>query len=150
MAVVVAVYRSVMADVEQAIRRVPLFSDLSKREVRQLAAAMSERTFPAGTAITEKGKPGIGFFIIVNGTATVSDGSATIGSLKPGDHFGEIALIDEGPRMANVVADTDLDCYALTAWQFRPFVQAHPDVAWALLQSLVKRMVRDTGLPTGG
>jgi CRP-like cAMP-binding protein len=52
--------------------------------------------------------------------------------------------------MADVVADTDLECYALTAWQFRPFVQAHPDVAWALLQSLVKRVVRDTGLPAGG
>jgi CRP-like cAMP-binding protein len=138
-----------MADVEQAIRQVPLFSDLSKRDVKQLASAMSERSFPAGTMVTEKGKPGIGFFIIVNGTATVSDGGVMINTLKPGDHFGEIALIDEGPRMADVVADTDLDCYALTAWQFRPFVQSHPDVAWALLQSLVKRVVRDTGLSSG-
>jgi CRP/FNR family transcriptional regulator, cyclic AMP receptor protein len=143
------VYRSVMADVEQAIRQVPLFSDLSKREVKQLAAAMSERSFPAGTAVTEKGKPGIGFFIIVNGTATVLDDGVTIGKLKAGDHFGEIALIDEGPRMADVVADSDLECYALAAWQFRPFVQGHPDVAWALLQALVKRVVRDTGLPAG-
>jgi CRP/FNR family transcriptional regulator, cyclic AMP receptor protein len=148
-AVAVAVYRSVMAEVEQAIRQVPLFSDLSKRDVKQLAAAMSERSFPAGAAITEKGKPGIGFFIIVNGTATVSDGGVAINTLKAGDHFGEIALIDEGPRMADVVAETDLDCYALAAWQFRPFVQAHPDVAWALLQSLVKRVVRGTGPPPG-
>ena len=45
--------------------------------------------------------------------------------------------------MAEVTADTDLECYALAAWQFRPFVQDHPDVAWALMQSLVKRIVRD-------
>ena len=102
-----------MADVEEAISRSPLFSELSKKDVKQLAAAMTERSFPAGTAIIEKGKPGVGFFVIARGTATVSDGSATIGALKPGDHFGEIALIDEGPRMAEVMADTDLDCYAL-------------------------------------
>ncbi len=139
-----AVYRSGMTDVEDAIRRVSLFQDLSKRDVKQLASAMSERSFSAGTVIAEKGKPGIGFFIIVDGAATVSDGGATISTLKAGDHFGEIALIDEGPRMADVTADTDLRCYALAAWQFRPFVQDHPDVAWALLQSLVKRVVRDT------
>ena len=66
-----------------------------------------------------------------------------VGALKAGDHFGEVALIDEGTRMAEVTAETDLECYALAAWQFRPFVQDHPDVAWALMQSLVKRIVRD-------
>jgi len=64
-------------------------------------------------------------------------------SLKAGDHFGEVALIDDGPRMAEVTAETDLECYALAARQFRPFVPDHPDVAWALMQSLVKRIVRD-------
>jgi CRP-like cAMP-binding protein len=138
-----------MTDVEDAIRRVTLFQDLSNRDVKRLASAMTERSFPAGTVIAEKGTPGIGFFIIVDGVAKVSDGGAIINTLKAGDHFGEIALIDDGPRAADVTADTDLKCYALASWQFRPFVKDHPDVAWALLQSLVKRVVRDPGAASG-
>jgi CRP-like cAMP-binding protein len=132
-----------MADREDVIRSVTLFSELSKKDLKKLAAAMHERSFPAGSLVTEKGKPGLGLFVIVHGTATVSSDGKVVATLKPGDHFGEIALIDDGPRTAEVTADTDLECYALASWQFRPFVQEHPDVAWALLQSLVKRLYRD-------
>jgi CRP-like cAMP-binding protein len=130
-------------DVQEAIRNAPLFSQLSKKDIKQLAAALSQRSFPAGAVVIEKGKPGVGFFIIASGSATVSVGGNRVRALKAGDHFGEVALIDDGPRMAEVTAETDLECYALAAWQFRPFVQDHPDVAWAMLQSLVKRIVRD-------
>jgi CRP/FNR family transcriptional regulator, cyclic AMP receptor protein len=133
----------VLMDVQQAISSTPLFAQLGKKDVKQLAAALSERRFPAGSIIIEKGKPGVGFFIIADGTATVTVNGSLVRSLTAGDHFGEIALIDDGPRMAEVVADTDVDCFVLAAWQFRPFVQDHPDVAWALMQSLVKRIVRD-------
>ncbi|MGA2933226.1 MAG: cyclic nucleotide-binding domain-containing protein, partial [Acidimicrobiales bacterium] len=137
------VYRSSMMDVQEAIRNAPLFSQLSKKDIKQLAATLNQRSFPAGTVIIEKGKPGVGFFIIAGGAATVTVAGNQVRSLKAGDHFGEVALIDDGPRMAEVTAVTDLECYALAAWQFRPFVQDHPDVAWALMQSLVKRIVRD-------
>jgi CRP-like cAMP-binding protein len=132
-----------MADREDVIKSVSLFSELSKKDLKKLAAAMHERTFPAGSLVTETGKPGLGLFVIVNGTATVSSDGQAIATLKPGDHFGEIALIDDGPRTAEVMADTDLECIALASWQFRPFVQEHPDVAWALLVTLVKRLYRD-------
>jgi CRP-like cAMP-binding protein len=132
-----------MPDVSDAIAKVALFSQLSKKDIKHLSSEMTERSFPAGAVICEKGKPGLGFFIIENGTASVSVDDKTVATLGPGDHFGEIALIDEGPRMAEVKADTDIRCYALTAWQFRPFVKDHPDVAWQLLQSLVQRIVRD-------
>ena len=132
-----------MIDVQEAIRKAPLFSQLSKKDIKQLAATLNPRSFPAGTVIIEKGKPGVGFFVIASGTATVTAGGNQVRSLTVGDHFGEVALIDDGPRMAEVRAQTDLECYALAAWQFRPFVQDHPDVAWALMQSLVKRIVRD-------
>jgi CRP-like cAMP-binding protein len=69
--------------------------------------------------------------------------SKPIRVLKEGDHFGEIALIDEGPRMAEVRANDEATCYALAAWEFRPFVRDHPDVAWALMQSLVQRLAHD-------
>jgi CRP/FNR family cyclic AMP-dependent transcriptional regulator len=127
-----------MAEVEDAIGRVPLFDKLSKRDLKSLAASMTERVFPAGTVITEVGQSGVGFFIIDSGTATVLVGGKPVQKLVAGDHFGEIALIDQGPRTATVTADSDLRCYGLTIWDFRPFVQARPDVAWALLQTLVQ------------
>jgi len=132
-------------DVQEAIKNAPLFSRLAKKDVKQLAALLTQRSFPAGTVIIEQGKPGVGFFIIASGTASVTGGGTRSWQLKQGDHFGEVALIDDGPRMAEVTAETDLECYALAAWQFRPFVQDHPDVAWALMQSLVRRIVRDSG-----
>jgi len=121
---------------------VPLFANLSKRDLKGLATSMKERSFPAGTVITEIGQDGIGFFIIDNGTATVVVGDKPVRTLQSGDHFGEIALIDQGPRTARVTADTELRCFGLAAWEFRPFVRDHPDVAWALLETLAGR-VRD-------
>ena len=131
-----------MADVEDAISRVPLFANLSKNDRKKLAASMKERTFPVGTVITEVGSSGVGFFIIDSGTATVVLGESRTRTLTSGDYFGEIALIDGGPRTARITADTELRCYGLTSWEFRPFVQARPDVAWALLQNLAQR-IRD-------
>jgi CRP-like cAMP-binding protein len=132
-----------MGDIEDAIGRVSLFEKLSDRDRRRLAASMHERTFPSGSVITQVGQEGLAFFIIDSGTASVVQKGSKVATLKSGDHFGEIALIDEGPRTAEITADTDVKCYGLTAWDFRPFVQSHPDVAWAMLQTLVKRW-RDT------
>jgi CRP/FNR family cyclic AMP-dependent transcriptional regulator len=130
-----------MSPIEDAISRVPLFAKLSARDRKGLAASMKERTFPAGTVITDVGQNGVGFFIIDSGTASVVvDGDKPIRTLTAGDHFGEIALIDGGPRTARITADTDLRCYGLTSWEFRPFVQVHPDVAWALLETLAQRL----------
>jgi CRP/FNR family transcriptional regulator, cyclic AMP receptor protein len=137
-----------MSDAQEAIRSSPIFSHLSKKDVKQLASAMNEVSFPAGAHVVETNQPGVGFFVITSGTATVSRDGDRVRALKAGDHFGEIALIDEGARTAEVIADTDLQCLALAGWQFRPFVRDHPDVAWALLRSLVQRLVRDTA-PSG-
>jgi CRP-like cAMP-binding protein len=69
----------------------------------------------------------------------VSVGGEPRGTLGPGDYFGEIALIDEGVRSASITAATDLLCYGMTPWEFRPFVEQHPQVAWGLLQTLARR-----------
>jgi CRP/FNR family cyclic AMP-dependent transcriptional regulator len=130
-------------DVQATIKNAPLFAQLPKKDITRLCAALTERNITAGTVIIEEGKPGVGFFVIASGSATVSVKGKAIRSLGVGDHFGEVALIDDGPRMAEVVADTELECYVLPAWQFRAFVKDHPDVAWALMQSLVRRIVRD-------
>jgi CRP-like cAMP-binding protein len=129
-----------MEDVHQSLSRVPLFAGVGKKELKRLAAQMSERTFPEGYVIATEGETGVGFFLIEDGTARVSVGGETRRDLGPGDWFGEIALIDEGPRSASVTAATDLRCRGLSVWEFRPFVQSHPEVAWPLLQALVGRL----------
>jgi CRP/FNR family transcriptional regulator, cyclic AMP receptor protein len=122
------------------LRKVPLFSELGDRELEKLAGHFKERTFPEGSAVTMEGSTGTGFFVVVEGNATVSVSGEQRGTLGPGDSFGEIALVDEGTRSATITAATDLRCYGLTAWEFRPFVEEHPQVAWPLLKQMAKRL----------
>jgi CRP-like cAMP-binding protein len=136
-----------MADVAQALGRVPLFAGVREKDRKRLAKLMSERTFPSGETVTAEGKTGIGFFVIEDGSATVTVKGAEVGSLGPGDHFGEIALIDEGARSATITAASDLRCRGMAAWQFRSFVQEHPEVAWPLLETMVARLREAEGRP---
>jgi CRP/FNR family cyclic AMP-dependent transcriptional regulator len=128
-----------MADVAETLSRIPLFAGVKGRDLGRLAKIMSERTFAEGEAITTEGQSGVGFFVIEHGNATVSLKGEILRTLGPGDHIGEIALIDEGPRSATVTATTDLSCRGMAAWEFRSFVQEHPEVAWELLQVLAAR-----------
>jgi CRP/FNR family cyclic AMP-dependent transcriptional regulator len=128
-----------MAD-EERLAQIPLFSGIKPKDLNRLGKRMTERTFSEGDEITVEGKGGIGFFVIEDGNATVSVGGKIVRTLGPGDHFGEIALIDSGPRSATVVAGTDLRCRGMSAWEFKPFVEDHPEVAWALLETLVGRL----------
>jgi CRP/FNR family cyclic AMP-dependent transcriptional regulator len=125
------------------LRQVPLFAELDKREIELLARQLHERRFPEGAEVTKEGDTGAGFFVIAEGSAEVSVSGDQRATLGPGDYFGEIALIDEGVRSASITAATDLLCYGMTPWEFRPFVEEHPQVAWSLLQTLARRM-RDT------
>jgi CRP/FNR family cyclic AMP-dependent transcriptional regulator len=123
-----------------ALRQVPIFAGLTDDDLQRLGRQMKERRFKEGAEVTTEGAGGAGFFVIVEGNATVSVGGEARATLGPGDYFGEIALIDEGTRSASIMAATDLLCYGLTAWEFRPFVEEHPQVAWTLLQTLAKRL----------
>lgn len=130
-----------MADAPiDALRKVPLFAELDKRELEMLARQLHERRFPEGAEVTKEGAGGAGFFVIAEGNADVSVGGEKRTTLGPGDYFGEIALIDEGMRSASITAVTDLLCYGMTPWEFRPFVEEHPQVAWTLLTTLARRL----------
>ena len=139
-----------MADVVQSLKGVPLFSGVGDRQLKRLANVMRESRFAEGEAITTEGRSGIGFFLIEEGNASVSLHGEIIRTLGPGDHFGEIALIDEGPRSATVTASTDLRCRGMAAWEFRSFVQEHPEVAWPLLQTLASRLREAEGRAEAG
>jgi CRP/FNR family transcriptional regulator, cyclic AMP receptor protein len=123
-----------------ALRNVPLFRDLDEDDLGRLATQMKERRFAEGSPMTSEGTGGVGFFVIGDGNATVSVGGEVKTTLGPGDYFGEIALIDEGTRSATITAATDVTAYGLTPWEFRPFVEDHPQVAWALLKTLAQRL----------
>ena len=124
----------------ETLRKVPLFVELDERELEQLARQLHERRFPEGADVTSEGAGGAGFFVIAEGNADVAVGGEHRASIGPGDFFGEIALIDTGVRSASITATTELLCYGLTAWEFRPFVEENPKVAWALLQTLAGRL----------
>jgi CRP/FNR family transcriptional regulator, cyclic AMP receptor protein len=129
-----------MSAMTDSLREVPLFSELSSRELNRLADSMQEISFASGREVVAEGKGGVGFFVILEGSARVSRGGEERGTLNTGDYFGEMALIDGDDRTASVHAEGDLRCAAMTSWTFRPFVKDHPDVAWALLTALVKRV----------
>jgi CRP-like cAMP-binding protein len=120
------------------LKQVPLFSDLDRKELERVAASMKERTFSAGDTVTAEGSSGVGFFVIESGTAKVSVGGEERRTLGPGDYFGEVALLNESARTATIRADTDLKCYGLTSWEFRPLVETHGSIAWKLLQAMSK------------
>lgn len=126
----------------EALQRVPLFADLSQHEIRQVARLFKERHFKKGDTVIKEGSGGAAFFVIESGDAAIFIGGKQHSTLKPGDYFGEIALIDEGTRMATISATTDMVCYGVTFWDFRPLVESNGVIGWKLLQGMA-RMLRD-------
>ena len=128
-----------MATLADDLARVPLFESLSRRQVNRLAREARARRFAAGTPVVREGEmSGAGFFVIQDGTASVTIGKKRVATLGPGDYFGEVALIAERPRRATVTAETPLDCLDISFWTFRRFAKANPDVMWSLLQRIVE------------
>jgi len=124
----------------ELLKQVPLFSDLNDRELKQVASSMKERTFDAGQTVTEEGKGGIGFFVIEDGSANVSIGGKDVRSIGPGDYFGEIGLVADMDRTATIIAASELRCYGMTSWDFRPLVESNASIAWKMLQVLAQRL----------
>jgi CRP/FNR family cyclic AMP-dependent transcriptional regulator len=122
------------------LSRVPLFAELSDRELKKLARSFKESKFSSGDVIAAQGKGGVGFFVIGEGEVAYSVDGQETGRGGPGEYFGEIALIDDGPRSASVTAVTDVLAYGLTSWEFRPLVEEDATIAWELLQTMAKRL----------
>jgi pyruvate,water dikinase len=124
----------------EVLRHTRLFGDLEKEEVQEIAVHFKERRFPQGETVIKEGSGGAAFYVIESGEATVTIGGEQRGTLKAGDYFGEIALIDEGVRMATITASTELVCHGLTLWEFRPLVEDNGVIGWRLLQTLAKEL----------
>jgi CRP-like cAMP-binding protein len=133
-----------VASLVDQLKKVPLFSGLSPRQLKQLARGFKEREFKDGTQVVREGQmSGVGFFVIAEGEATVRVGGSEVARLGPGDHFGELALISERVRSATVTADGPLRCLVMAFWDFRQFARQNPDVTWKLLQHLVELLTEE-------
>ena len=132
-----------VVDAIDVLGRVPLFAGVSREDLGRLGERMREATFPAGDVIVREGTRGarvLAFFVILDGTAAVTFEAAALSTLSAGDYFGEIGLILDTARTATVTAETDLVCSALSAWDFRAFVEEHPGVEAALTRALEARL----------
>jgi CRP/FNR family cyclic AMP-dependent transcriptional regulator len=124
----------------ELLQRVPLFAELKPRELERLSGSFKERTFSEGDSVATEGEGAAGFFVIESGEAVVSVHGDERARLGPGDYFGDVAMIDQGDRTASILAKSELKCYGLTPWEFRPLVQTNASIAWKILQALAKQV----------
>jgi CRP-like cAMP-binding protein len=122
------------------LRRVPLFAGLEKRELEEIAGSMRERRVAAGGMVVEQGAGGAGFFIVDEGEADVFVDGEHRNTIGPGDYFGEIALLTGSDRTATITAKTDMLCYGMTAWDFKPLVEENATIAWKLLTAMAQKL----------
>ena len=129
------------------IKGVPLFQGLTNRQLKRLAGRFIPRSFKAGEKIVEQGKGGAGMFVVISGRAeavleTSDTVEAIVNTFGPNDFFGEIALLDDGPRTASVVAREATDCIGLTRSDFLSLMQNDAEMGVTISEELAKRMRR--------
>jgi CRP-like cAMP-binding protein len=131
----------------QFLARVPLFRNLNKKQLQSLARAVVARHFKAGEELIEQGKGGIGLFIIVSGRAEAThtriDGTeVVVNTFKPTDFFGELAVLNDEPRTASVIAVEDTEVLVLVRWELFGKLRQDPEMAIVILQELTRRFQR--------
>ena len=129
-------------ELEQQLATVPLLAGLEDRVRRRLAEIGKRRTYAADETIVREGSTGTALYIVLRGRARVERDGAAIGQLNAGDFFGELALIEEHPRSATVVAREETDCLLFPAWEFTALLEEHPEIAVPIMRELIARLHR--------
>lgn len=119
---------------------VPLFSGLSKRDLRRVAEAAEEITVEEGETLVDQGRPGDELFVVLKGKAVVRRNNRKVGDLGPGEYFGELALLDRLPRAASVIASTPMTLLVLGRRRFGDVLEEVPGMATTLLASMAGRL----------
>lgn len=127
-------------DLEQLLASVPLTAGLEDRVRRRLAGIGRVRAYPSGTTIVEEGASATALYIVVSGRARIVRVGETIGEVVRGDFFGELALIEEQPRSATVIAEEDTECLLFPAWEFTALLAEHPELAVPIMRALIARL----------
>ena len=134
-------------DMTEFLASVPLFQGLSKRHRSQLAKRFIPRSYKAGQSIVTQGKGGEGMFTIISGNAEAlvetADGTKTVvNTFGPAKFFGEVAMLDDGPRTASVIATEDTECLILTRSDFISVMQNDAEMATEIAMALARRLRR--------
>ena len=124
----------------ELIASVPLFARCSKKELREIAAVADEMDFPEGRALTQEGKPGREFLVLIEGTAEVRQRGRKINSLRAGDFLGEIALLSGKPRTATVTTTSPVRALVITERSFKRLLQRSSPLQMKVLEALVERL----------
>ena len=124
----------------ELIKRAPLFANCSKRELEQIASIADEIDLRAGKVLTEEGKPGREFFVLLEGSADVTKNGRRINRLAEGDFFGEIALVSRSPRTATVTATSPVRALVITDRSFRQLLEDSPQIQLKVLEALAERL----------
>jgi CRP/FNR family transcriptional regulator, cyclic AMP receptor protein len=122
------------------LKTIPLFSACSKSELRNIANIVKESEFPAGHTICKEGETGIGLHVLVEGEAEVKIGGRERARLAPGSSFGEIALLDGGPRSATIITRTPARTLSIPVWAFRNTLKNHPSLTVKMLEEACRRL----------
>src|ERR671925_1059943 len=127
----------------ELIRHVPLFSELGRRELNEVAGIADEIDLPAGKELTHEGGRGREFFVIIEGDATVRRGDQEVNRLGPGDFFGEIALVRDTPRTATVTAESPIRALVITDRSFRTLLERSPEIESKVMSAVAARLSPD-------
>lgn len=122
------------------LAEIPLFAPFSKRELQKIVRASDEISVEAGRVIVEQGTTGHECFVILEGSASVRRSGRKIATLETGSQFGELALLDGGPRTATVTAETDMSLLVLGQREFAAVLDEVPGLAQKILASLAQRL----------
>jgi CRP/FNR family transcriptional regulator, cyclic AMP receptor protein len=122
------------------LKAIGLFAGLPEKELRNISREVTEVNHPADKKVMATGASGVGFMVVLDGELDVVTPSGATYRLGPGDHFGEMALLDHMGRSADVISRTPVKLAAVAEWEFKPFLQAHPEIAYRLLQRLSVRL----------
>ena len=122
------------------IKKVPLFSKLSKKGLEEVAHIADELDLPKGKVMAEEGDRGREFFVLLEGEADVTKGDRSINTMHEGDFFGEIALVTKMPRTATVTATTDVRVLVITERDFGSLLKHSEEVGLSVAEALAERM----------
>ena len=131
-----------------ALKRVPLFAGLPDRDLATIARQVTVRDYRPESVIVQQGNTGLGFYLIAEGEVEVVQDGQVRRTLGPGAFFGELALIEDAPRSASVVARMPTRCLVLVSWDFRALLKQHPEMTLRLLEEIVHRLHPHTADPT--
>jgi CRP-like cAMP-binding protein len=124
----------------ELIKKVPLFSKLSKKGLEDVAHLADELDLPAGKTMAEEGDRGREFFVLLEGEAEVTKGGQRINVMRDGDFFGEIALVTKMPRTASVTATKNVRVLVITERDFSALLKRSPEVSRGVAEALAERV----------